>query len=307
MSAATKRLCTFFSGIPAGGWLVLVVLVAFGLWLHDHDAHLRQAAALSQVRSQTAEDVAGLKKQVDAAVRQANVQDAKAVSQLEAERDALERKNQDLAAQLDSLRHDEQLQAAQVATLPTSQVVTRVATQLGLGPDDLGQPAAASMLLRQGMASAVPSKQGKFDGASAPGTASRGGSRTALTEPPTAAATPANAAPVLSLSDSGARKVETALVELNSCQAQTAIETQQVSNCTQRAAADEKVIAQQADSIAQLNQALQAKDKILQQDQAEYKAELRAARGTFFSRLAHTSEHVAVGVAIGVVIGAAAR
>src|SRR5579872_6464634 len=127
MRSAAKRLCTFLSGIPAGGWFVLMVLLGFGLWLHDHDAHLRQAAVLSQVRSQTAVDVAGLKKQVDAEMQQANVQNAHAVGQLEAQRDALERKNQNLAAQLDSLRHDEQLQAAQVAALPTSQVVTRVA------------------------------------------------------------------------------------------------------------------------------------------------------------------------------------
>ena len=120
-------------------------------------------------------------------------------------------------------------------------------------------------------------------------------------------APPANNAPALALTASGARKVETALVELNACRAESEIETRQISNCQARAEADEAALKRQAGSIASLNQALAAKDEILARQQSEYKAELRAARGTFLGRLARVTEHVAIGVAVGVAIGAAVK
>jgi hypothetical protein len=121
-------------------------------------------------------------------------------------------------------------------------------------------------------------------------------------------AKPASPTPVaIALTGSGARKVETALVELKACQAESSVENQQIANCQSRAGADDAIITRQAGSIASLNQALQAKDKILGQQASECKAELRTARGTFLGRLARVTEHIAIGVAMGVAIGMAAR
>ena len=111
----------------------------------------------------------------------------------------------------------------------------------------------------------------------------------------------------LALTSSGARKVETALVELNACRAESAIERQQISNGQARAQADDASISRLNNSVASLNQALGAKDQILARQQNECKAELRAARGTFLGRVARLTEHVAIGVAMGVAIGVAVK
>ena len=101
--------------------------------------------------------------------------------------------------------------------------------------------------------------------------------------------------------------METALVELTACRAESAVKSRQISNDHVRAQADDTAIARLNGSVASLNQALDAKDKIFSDQQREYKAELRAARGTFLGRLAHVTEHVAIGVVMGVVIGVAVK
>lgn len=111
----------------------------------------------------------------------------------------------------------------------------------------------------------------------------------------------------MTLTASGARKVEAALVALNACQAGSKIETEQVSNCQAGAEAGAAEVERLNSSVASLNSALAAKDQVLARQQSEYKAELRAARGTFLGRLARTAEQVAVGVAVGVAIGVAVK
>jgi len=104
-----------------------------------------------------------------------------------------------------------------------------------------------------------------------------------------------------------ARKVAAAVVNLDACRSESNIEQQQFSNCQARAQADEAAIERLKSSVASLNDAIAARDKILAQQSAECKAELRAARGTFLGRLARTAEHVAIGVAMGFAIGEAVR
>lgn len=111
----------------------------------------------------------------------------------------------------------------------------------------------------------------------------------------------------MTLTASGARKVEGALVALDACQAESKIETEQVSNCQAGAEAGEAEVKRLNSSVASLNSALAAKDQILARQQAEYKAELRAAHGTFLGRLARTAQQVAIGVAVGAAIGVAVK
>jgi hypothetical protein len=297
-------------------WVGAGCLALAAFWLHDHDTRLRQNALLGRARLETAAQVATLKKQAAASEQAANVQNARAIANLEATRQQLARRDQELTAQLAALRNQEQSQAARVATLPTSQVVTRVAGQLGLeAPDFAGAGPAASPPNCTGVRSPDCDVAVAALDERRPGGKKTRRSQTAATEKAEggaglkpAPATPANMeVPALPLSASGARKVEVALVSLSACRAQSSLEEQQIANCRASAAVDAQTMARQADSIGKLNQAIEAGQQILERQHAQDQAELRAARGTFWSRLARTSKHVAIGVAVGVALGMAVR
>jgi hypothetical protein len=183
-----------------------------------------------------------------------------------------------------------------------------VAAQLGLKAEDVAAASIADIAKNAISAPATPRR--------GPGIAQAADiAKGAISAPPTSiadiakgaiSAPPDNAA-ALALTASGARKVEASLVALDACRAESDIQVRQLANCQARAEADEAAIEQLKGSVSSLNQALAAKDKILSEQQSRYKAELRAARGTFLGRLARLSEHVAIGVAVGVAIGAATR
>ena len=285
--------------VPGFGWVALACLLVGAFWLHQHDARLRQQVQLKQERQQTSAAVAALEKQAQQAMKQANVENAQAVQELEARRRKLEQQNRQLAVQLTEMRKQAQIQADEVATLPISEIVTRVAAQLGLTPEDVAA-AGHNVTPHPAAGAATLSPRRGHDQASYAHMA-----KNATSVP---AAKSATTKPVaMALTDSGARKVETALVELDSCRAESGIESRQISNCQARAQADEAAIQRLNGSVASLNRALAAKDKILRRQAGEYQAELRAARGTFWGRLAHLTEHVAVGVVVGVVIGVAVK
>jgi hypothetical protein len=299
--------------IPWRWWIGAACLGLAVLWLHQHDARIRQNAVLAQARSETAAEVANLKKQAAANLEAANVANARAIQKLAARRQQLERQDQELAARLASLSKEEQAQAQRVATLPTSEVVTRVAAQLGLGSEDLARSSkqAAATVGAFPTVGFSPGGKPTVNSDHELTVATTQGAATAA-KPETAAAGISHPASspevsVLPLSASGARKVETALVELDACRSERQVEEQQIGNCRERAATDAATIQRQGDSIGKLNQALAAKDQILARQETAYKAELRAARGTFWGRLARTSKHVAIGVAVGVAIGLVVR
>ena len=104
------------------------------------------------------------------------------------------------------------------------------------------------------------------------------------------------------LSDQEVRKVETALIELDSCRQQTQVMGQQVSNCAQQSKLDSAIRDQQAGTIAKLEAALADKDKILAESEAAHRAELKAARGTWRSHLFRALEYFAGGFIAGVLV-----
>ena len=328
--------------VPGKAWLAVGGLLVGAFWLQQHDARIRQQARLQQLRNQTSAQVAVLRRQAAQDVKQANIANAKAIAELEQRRQQAVKQNRQLAAQLARLRQQAHIQAGEVATLPISEIVTRVATQLGLSSGDVAGNAEASSrkgakaqsklqvtndeLQKAAAGSAPCMTQNTPHPAAGASTLSprRGRGQASIADAARVAASaeadhPAgrnagvfrsaqddrNAA--LALTASGARKVEGALVALNACRAESKIQAKQVSACQARAEADEAEVNRLQSSVAGLNHALDAKDKILAQQQNECKAELRAARGTFLGRLAHTVEHVAVGVAMGVVIGVAVK
>ncbi|HXH51025.1 MAG TPA: hypothetical protein VNM47_16930 [Terriglobia bacterium] len=123
--------------VPVVVWLAVGGLLVGAFWLQQHDARIRRQVGLQQLRSETSAEVAALRKQAAQAVEKANVENAKAIRELEQRRQQAEQQNRHLAAQLDRLRKQAQIQAGEVATLPISEIVTRVAAQLGLNSGDV--------------------------------------------------------------------------------------------------------------------------------------------------------------------------
>lgn len=103
----------------------------------------------------------------------------------------------------------------------------------------------------------------------------------------------------LTLSEQGERQVASALAERDACRSASALQAQQVSNCGERLAAQDAEIREQADSLAQLRRALDAQAQLRAARQKEFDAELRAARGTWHSRLVGALKYVALGAALG--------
>ena len=246
-------------------------------WFHEHDARVRQAAELQQLRKQTASDVADLQARAEAAIREVNQQRAEVIRNLESRQQKLGQEADQLRNRLGFLRSEEKKQVEQVATLPTSEVVTRVATRLGLPSHQTGPGLPQTAV--------VPEEAGTGAGA-----------RPAPKDRTNPAAAP------LELSDAALRKIEQALVELDSCREQSVVKDQEVANCRNQVATLAAVVDQQAASLKKLNEALADKDQILAHREAEFRTELKAARGTWPSHLVRTLEHVAIGVAIGLVV-----
>jgi len=307
---------------------IVIALLAVVGWWYEHGAHLRQADELRDLKKQTEAQVSKLQADAEAATRQANQTNAQQIIDLEAQRNSLEKNAETLRQQLALLGEEERSQVEQVATLPAPEVAHNVANALGLGPNDLGAAGAGSRVETTGPQSA--STQGTGDrgqgtgdrgqgtGNTGQGTGNRGqgtgnrgqgtgdrgqgtgdrGQETALGADRGAASSD----PTYELSDEGMRKINTALVELDSCHKQAAIRDQEVSNCQQQAAANQAIIAEQKASIDKLNSALADKDQILAREQQSSKEQMKIVRGTFVERAVHVAEHVAFGVAIGIAI-----
>ncbi len=294
-------------GISWRVWLGAGGLALAGFWLHDHNVQVRQKALLEQSRRAAAAEVSILTQRAAAKVQAAPVQNAQAIETLEARRRKLDRRDRELEARLASLGQDHLAQARRVATLPTREVATRVAAQLGLEAQDFAPGGGEEA--KGGRLHSAASAPGEKDSAASEAKGRR--SQIAATAAAGASEGSPGAGdleiPVLPLSASGARKVESALVDLEACHAESQVFRQRIANCRERAATDAATIERQADSLGKLNQALAAKDRIIERREEACKAELRAVRGTFWSRLGRTSKHVAIGVALGVAIAVGVR
>ncbi|MGD0008761.1 MAG: hypothetical protein ABSE93_09485 [Terriglobia bacterium] len=279
-------------GLPTAA-LAGVVIIFFA-WSCERQARRRDTVEAQQVKKQAGEEISRLQQQAAGALRDAK-QSAQAVRELEAQRQQLAREAEGLRQSLESLRKQELARADEVATLPTSEVVSRVASRLqepvsgvrGQALDPLTRPALA--------------EEGATAGQKYPAT----GNGEKQPAPDTQHLVP-NASrpssPALVLSDQGVRKVETAFIELDSCRQQTQVMGQQVSNCEQQSKLDSAISDQQSGTIAKLNAALADKDKILAQSEEAYRAELKAARGTWRSHFFRAVEYFAGGFIAGVLV-----
>jgi hypothetical protein len=262
--------------------VLLIALLAVVAWWYEHDAHFKQASELAELKKETEVQVAKLRVDAETATRQANQINAQQIRDLEAQRSNLERNAETLRQQLALLGERERSQVEQVATLPAPEVAHSVASALGLSPNDLGTADAGSRTETPGPQSAP---------AGTPSAA-----------PGSVGAVAAGANPPYELSEQGLRRIDTALVQLDSCRKQAAVRDQEVTNCQQQAATSQNIIAEQKASIDKLNTALADKDQILAREQQSNKEQMRIVRGSWPQRTLRVAEHVAIGVAIGLAI-----
>jgi len=273
-------------GLPAAALAGVVIL--FCAWSCEHQARRREMIEAKQVRKQTAEEISQLRQQVAGALRDAK-QSAQAARELEAQRQQFAREAEGLRQSLELLRKQELARINEVATLPTVEVASRVASRLqeqGTGNRERG---TGQQLQEQGTGNREQGtgqqlqEQGAGNREQGIGVSGRGSG-------------------ALVLSDQGVRKVETALIELDSCRQQTQVMGQQVSNCEQQAKLDSNLQQQQSDTISKLNAALADKDQILARSAEAHQAELKAARGTWRRRFLHAVEIFAGGFIAGVLV-----
>jgi regulator of replication initiation timing len=360
-----QRLVRSIPGLPTAALAGVVIM--FFAWSCERQARQRDMAAAKQVKKQAAEDISRLQQQVAGALRDAK-QSAQAVRELEDERQQLAREGEGLRQSLESLRQQELARTNEVATLPTSEVVSRVASRLqeqvsgvrgqvsgqqeeqvsgvrgqgsgqqeeqvsGVRGQGSGQsalnPLTRPALAEESASAGHPLPQGgegrhnlggegnnpqgqnkpQGQGQNNPQgesekypAAVRGQKQLAPGTGPLAPNASPATSPALVLSDQGVRKVETALIELDSCRQQTQVMGQQVSNCEQQAKVSSAIQEQQSGTITKLEAALADKDQILARREEAHRAELKAARGTWRARFFRAVEYFAGGFIAGVLV-----
>jgi hypothetical protein len=308
-------------GLPAAALAGVVIL--FCAWSCEHQARRREMLEAKQVKKQTAEEISQLQQQVAGALRDAK-QSAQAARELEAQRQQFAPEAEGLRQSLELLRKQELVRINEVATLPTMEVANRVASRLQeqvsgargqvsgqgeeqvsgqrsvdplTGPAPAGESAGAGHPLPQGEGKQYLGGEGQSnpggDGKQYPAGQGQNNPVSGVSGQGSGA---------LVLSDQGVRKVETALIELDSCRQHTQVMGQQVSNCEQQAKLDSNLQQQQSDTISKLNAALADKDQILARSAEAHQAELKAARGTWRRRFLHAVEIFAGGFIAGVLV-----
>jgi len=270
--------------MPAAVLVALVVL--FFAWSCERQARLRQSLVAEQVKKQATADISRLEAQAAAAIREANQQHAQAIRELESRRQKLEREAQGLRERLRALRQQEHERVDQVATLPISEVATRVAARLGQesrGSESGIRDSGKQELDAERATQSPGSSDANFE--------------TRIPDPGSSAPSP-----ILALTDEDARRIETALIQLDSCRQQRDVLDLQGANCRGQLNLSSAVVAEQAAATGKLNSALAAKDQILARREAAHQAALKAARGTWRSRFLRAVQYFAAGVVAGVVI-----
>ncbi len=314
------RVSDFAARVPwrivLGGAGVLFVAV----WLLEHDAGLRREVEFGQLKQQTAAQVTELRARADAALRAANEENARAIESLEARRRRLEREAEELRQRLVSLREEERARVGQVATLPASELEQRVAARLdpgnfgtrdsglgvrdsGLGTRDSGLKEQASGVGDRVSVERVPDDQrrGSDEKKETPGIRPSAGGLTPGTSPVPSPESRVPS-PEFVLTEEGARRVETAFLELDSCREQSAVKDGALGNCQEQVATQAAIAGKMRKSLADLNQAIRLKDEIAARTETLHRAELRAVRGSRLGRFVRAVEYVGAGVVIGIVV-----
>ena len=114
-------------GLPAA--VLAGAAIMFFAWSFERQARQRELTEAKQEKKQATEEISRLQQQAAGALRQAQ-QSAQAVRELESQRQKIAREAEGLRQSLESLRKQELARTDEVATLPTSEVASRVASRL---------------------------------------------------------------------------------------------------------------------------------------------------------------------------------
>jgi Tfp pilus assembly protein PilN len=114
-------------GLPAAALAGVVIM--FFAWSCERQARRRDTLEAQQVKKLAAEEISRLQHQAAGALRDAR-QSVAAVRELYSQRQQLARQAERLRQSLESLHKQEFARADEVATLPTPEVVSRVASRL---------------------------------------------------------------------------------------------------------------------------------------------------------------------------------
>jgi hypothetical protein len=290
-------------GLPAA--VLAGAVIMFFAWSCERQARQRELTQAKQEKKQATEEISRLQQHAAGALRQAQ-QSAQALRELESQRQKIAREAEGLRQSLESLRKQELARTDEVATLPTSEVASRVASRLQeQGTEQQGQVSGQQL---QGEGNR---EQGTEQQALNPLTRPAPADENAVAGHPLPQGGEGQTKPegenqvnptALVLSDPGVRKVETAFIELDSCRQQTQVMEQQISNCAEQAKLDATLQEQQSGTISKLNAALADKDQVLAHSEEAHRAELKAARGTWRARLLRAVEIFAGGFIAGVLV-----
>ena len=302
-----------------------LTLVLGGLALRERDARLRRSIELEQLRTETAARLKELETRSAEALRAANQRNALVIGELEAARLQLSQQGDKLRQHLAALERDERVRVERVATLPSQELAERVAARLDAGAGEVRDSGFATRdskksgdLVNPRFGDSAISKSPDHQITKSPhhSGATATGETAAVGTPPLqndagdqrsplqqgAPAMRTSPLQKMELDTAALRKVETAFVELDSCRAQAAVKDQQAANCREQLNSSAAIAERLGDSVRQLNEAVRLKDEILARREAEYRAELKAARGSRWDRFRKAVTYVAAGVVAGVAL-----
>jgi len=305
-----KSLGRSLAAMPAAA--LAGVAIMFLVWSCERQTRQREAVEARQEEKHAAEEISRLEQQASGAVRNARTS-AQAAQELEGRQQELAREAEGLRRSLESLRQLEFARSSEVATLPTSEVASRVASRLGeqgsgagfqgSGLQDAQPPESRSLdpltrlapqqqavnpLTRLALAGESASASHPLPQGGEGRSSVRGEGQKSL--------------PALVLSEAGVRKVEATFLELDSCRQQAQVIGEQVSNCEQREKLASSIQARQSGTIVQLKAALADKDQALERSAEARRAEVKAARGTPRARVIRALGIFAGGLLAGVLL-----
>jgi uncharacterized protein YlxW (UPF0749 family) len=286
-----------------------LVLAAAGLFIlvwawREHDARLRRDLELQQLQQQTSAQVAALRARADTLLSAANEKNARVIRDLDSRRRQLGRKGEELRRGLLRLQEEEGQRLAEVDSLPAAVVAKRVAERLGIRDSGREEQEPGARGQGPGKRDSASKGQASGVGGQGPGTRESGEYRREAPNPQSPTPNPSSSAPSpeLALTEEGARRVETAFIELDSCREQAAAKDGALANCQEQVDANRAMVGELNKSVNDLNQAIRAKDEILARVEAQHRAELKAARGSRLRRFVRAVQYVGVGVVIGVAV-----
>ncbi|MBI4164720.1 MAG: hypothetical protein HY508_03180 [Acidobacteria bacterium] len=292
--AATQIRKWWENAKPAWAWLqaharvamiALCALLAL-VWLAEHDARVKREAELGAVRREAESQVVELRRKAESAIQESRANEL-LIRDLESRRTALERDAAALRARLDSLREEERARVRRAVTPGHNELAgradlrpdpARVEPRM-LGRDEEIRNRNLETGPAQDLKPQIPGDrhpEGDFPVSSfqLPDSSFQGPSPESRIPDPA----------------------------LDSCREQSKVQDQLIANCEERAELSRAALEAAKRSALQLGEAIKAKDATAARLEEQYRAELKAARGSRLRKFGRALQYVGVGMVIGMAV-----